>query len=69
MNLPAGLPKGFDKGPDKTLMILVVLEDGFATIIPIHDVVDGCPRIYAPPLARLGSKYVNAPLTIKSFLQ
>ncbi len=68
MNLPAGLPNGFSKGPDKTLMILVVLEDGFRTIIPVHDVVDA-PWILHPPLARLGSKYVTAALTIISFLQ
>ena len=68
MNLPADLPTSLGKGPDNILMILAVLEDGFATVTPVHDVVDGS-RTLESRLTRSGSKDVTAPLTIKSFLQ
>jgi hypothetical protein len=67
MNLPGGLPTGLGKGLDKTLTILVVLEDGFTPVTPVHDVVDG-PRILDSQLARHGAKNATAPLTIKSFI-
>jgi hypothetical protein len=56
------------KGLDKTLTILVVLENGFTPVTPVHDVVDGT-RILDSQLARHDAMDAATPLTIKSFLQ
>ena len=41
VNLPAGFAAGFGEGGQKTVAIQVVVENGFAPIPAIHDVVDG----------------------------
>jgi hypothetical protein len=41
VNLPVGFGAGFGKGVQKALPIQVVVENGFAPVSAIHDVVNG----------------------------
>jgi hypothetical protein len=39
MNLPAGLGASLAQGLDEALPIRLVLKDGFAPVVPIHEVI------------------------------
>ena len=47
MNLPVGLPAGFAQGFEAVKPILVIVEDGFAAVAAIQDVVDRAGVLHA----------------------
>jgi hypothetical protein len=47
MELPAGLVTGFAEGMEEAAPILVIFEDRFAAVPPIHQMIDGAGELDA----------------------
>jgi hypothetical protein len=66
MNLPVGFGAGFGEGGQKTLSVRSVMENGFAPVSAIHDVVNG-PGILNPQFAAHAVRLANSPVAVKGY--
>src|ERR1017187_8814318 len=67
MNLPAGFVARFAESFQKTLPILIVLENRLSPVSPVHDVIDRS-RILHSQFARHAPKALSRDLSVKPIL-